>query len=45
LTRWRKRKNLPHNAAQVDAASIQTLVNRIRTCFHHTEGRGNNCVV
>ncbi len=42
---WRKRKNLPHNAAQVDAASIQTLANRIRTYFHHTEGRGNNCVV
>lgn len=28
---WRKRKNLPHNAAQVDAASIQALANRIRT--------------
>lgn len=42
---WRKRKNLPHNAAQVDAVSIQALANRIRTYFHHTEGRGNNCVV
>ena len=42
---WRKRKNLPHNAAQVDAASIQTLANRIRAYFRHTEGRGNNCVV
>ncbi len=40
-----KRKNLPHNAAQVDTASIQALANRIRTYFHHTEGRGNNCVV
>ena len=29
----------------MDAASIQTLANRIRTCFHHTERRGNNCVV
>ncbi len=45
LSHWRKRKNLPHNAAQVDAASIQTLENSIRTYFHHTEGRGNNCVV
>ncbi len=42
---WRKRKNLPHNAAQVDAVSIQALANSIRTYFHHTEGRGNNCVV
>ena len=42
---WRKRKNLPHNAAQVDTASIQALANRIRTYFHNTEGRGNNCVV
>jgi hypothetical protein len=45
LSHWRKRKNLPHNAASVDAASIQTLANSIRTYFHHTEGRGNNCVV
>ena len=26
-------------------ASIQALANSIRTYFHHTEGRGNNCVV
>jgi len=45
LSHWRKRKNLPHNVASVDAASIQTLANSIRTYFHHTEGRGNNCVV
>ena len=45
LSHWRKRKNLPHNAAQVDAASILALANSIRTYFHHTEGRGNNCVV
>ena len=42
---WRKRKNLPHNPASVNTASIQALANRIRTYFHHTEGRGNNCVV
>jgi len=45
LSHWRKRKNLPHHAAAVDLASIQTLANSIRTYFHHTEGRGNNCVV
>jgi hypothetical protein len=45
LSHWRKRKNLPHNAAAVDDASIQTLAKSIRTYFHHTEGRGNNCVV
>ena len=45
LSYWRKRKNLPHKAALVDAASVQALANRIRTYFHHTEGRGNNCVV
>jgi hypothetical protein len=45
LSYWRKRKNLPHKAALVDAANVQALANRIRTYFHHTEGRGNNCVV
>lgn len=45
LSYWRKRKNLPHSAAQVDATSTQALAKRIRTYFHHTEGRGNNCVV
>ena len=45
LQYWRKRNKLPHNAASVDANSIQALADRIRTYFHHTEGRGNNCVV
>jgi len=45
LSYWRKRKNLPHRPAAVDDASIQELAGRIRTYFHHTEGRGNNCVV
>lgn len=45
LSYWRKRKNLPHKMAAVDDASIQELAGRIRTYFHHTEGRGNNCVV
>jgi hypothetical protein len=42
---WRKRKNLPHKKAETDDASIQEFAGRIRTYFHHTEGRGNNCVV
>jgi hypothetical protein len=45
LSHWRKRKNLPNRAALVDDDSIKALANRIRTYFHHTEGRGNNCVV
>ena len=45
LPYWRKRKNLPHQAAAVDEASLQELAGLIRTYFHHTEGRGNNCVV
>ena len=40
----RKRKNLPHQRAAVDAASLQDLANRIRSYFHYTEGRGTNCV-
>ena len=45
LPYWRKRKHLGHQAAAVDPASIHELANRIRGYFHHTEGRGNNCVV
>jgi hypothetical protein len=45
LPYWRKRKNLPHVPAAVDAASLQQLEGLIRTYFHHTDGRGNNCVV
>lgn len=45
LPYWRKRKNMGHQAAAVDDASIQKLANLIRHYFHHTEGRGNNCVV
>ncbi len=45
LSYWRKRKNLSHQPAAVDDASIQQLAGLIRTYFHHTEGRGNNCVV
>jgi len=42
---WRKRKNLPHQKAAVDNASIQKLAGFIRNYFHHTDGRGNHCVV
>lgn len=45
LPYWRKRKNLPHVQAAVDDASLHELEALIRTYFHHTEGRGNNCVV
>lgn len=45
LPYWRKRKNLSHQPAAVDEASIQKLANLIRNYFHRTEGRGNNCVV
>jgi len=45
LPYWRKRKNLPHLPAAVDEASIQQLAALIRNYFHHTEGRGKNCVV
>jgi hypothetical protein len=38
-------KNLPHQLAAVDEASLRELAGLIRTYFHHTEGRGNNCVV
>jgi hypothetical protein len=45
LPYWRKRKNLSHQPAVVDDASLHELADLIRTYFHHTEGRGNNCVV
>jgi hypothetical protein len=45
LPYWRKRKNLPHRPSAVDDASILDLANLIRNYFHHTEGRGKNCVV
>ena len=45
LPYWRKRKNLPHLPAAVDEASIRQLAELIRNYFHHTEGRGKNCVV
>lgn len=45
LPYWRKRKNLPQVPAAVNDASLQELASQIRSYFHHTEGRGNNCVV
>lgn len=45
LPYWRKRKNFPHQEAAVDDASIGQLAGLIRNYFHHTEGRGKNCVV
>lgn len=45
LPYWRKRKNMSNRPASVDEASIMQLSELIRTYFHSTEGRGNNCVV
>jgi hypothetical protein len=45
LPYWRKRKNLPHQPASMDMASRHELADLIRNYFHHTEGRGKNCVV
>ena len=45
LSYWRKRKNLQHQIAAVDEDSLQQLAALIRQYFHHTEGRGKNCVV
>ena len=45
LPYWRKRKNLPNKPAAVDEGSVQELASLIRAYFHHTEGRGNNCIV
>lgn len=42
---WRKRKNQPQRKAVVDETSLKQLAELIRYYFHHTEGRGNNCVV
>ena len=45
LSYWRKRKHLGHKPAAVDGASILQLAGMIGTYFHHTEGRGKNCMV
>jgi hypothetical protein len=45
LPYWRKRKNLSNQPAAVDDASLQQLAGLIRNYFHHTEGRGKNCIV
>lgn len=45
LPYWRKRKNFPQATAAVDEASIQQLARLVSNYFHHTEGRGKNCVV
>ena len=45
LPYWRKRKNLSHRSAAVDETSVEQLAALIRNYFHHTEGRGKNCVI
>jgi hypothetical protein len=36
---------MSHNGAAVDVGSLQQLAELIGNYFHHTEGRGKNCVV
>lgn len=45
LPYWRKRKNMRYNVAAIDESSLQQLADLVRIYFHHTEGRGNNCIV
>lgn len=45
LPYWRKRKNLPHQPIALDMASRHELAHLISNYFHHTEGRGKNCLV
>ena len=45
LAYWRKRRHLPHGPAAVDGLSIRQLAGMIGAYFHHTEGRGGNCLV
>jgi RHS repeat-associated protein len=45
LPYWRKRKNLPHQPIALDMASRRELAGLISKYFHHTEGRGKNCLV
>ena len=42
---WRKRKHLGQGPAAVDHASVLQLAAMMGTYFHHTEGRGKNCIV
>ena len=42
---WRKRKNLPRKAANVDKATIHKLEQGISGYFHIMQGRGQNCKV
>jgi len=45
LPYWRKRRHFGHTQAAVDEASVKQLATLIRDYFHHTEGRGHNCIV
>ena len=45
LSYWRKRKGFSHQPASVHEDGRRELADLIRKYFHHTEGRGNNCVV
>jgi len=45
LSYWRKRKGFPHQPASVHEDGRQALADSLRSFFHRTEGRGNNCMV
>jgi hypothetical protein len=45
LPYWRKRKGLPNVPASVHEDGRQALAEGISNYFHHTEGRGKNCMV
>ncbi len=45
LAYWKKRKGFPHKPASVHEDGRRALADSLRSYFHRTEGRGNNCVV
>jgi len=42
---WRKRKNIPRKAADVEEATIRKLEENVSNYFHTMQGRGRNCKV
>lgn len=42
---WRRRKNVPRNAASVNPMSISQLEQKLSGYFHAMQGRGQNCKV
>jgi hypothetical protein len=42
---WRKRKNVPRKAANVDPVNVRQLEQNLSHYFHTMQGRGENCKV